>query len=361
MSESKRMMLVLAVGLMLVCGVETDASVEKHAVMSRLPAAQQQSQELEEAVQLSASVAKLYREGKYDEALPLAKRVLEIREKALGPEHVLLGEALFNLAELYLAKNKFKEAEPLYQRLVAYYEKAVGPEHAKTLSAIERLAYISFRRDEYKEAEKLLLRAFAVYEKFSGPELKQAERLALELAQLYRIQKENSKAESMYLRAIELDDKIEDKSNESEPLYASSRYLCFIYETRGADEGKKREKQMVEARAKAREEKAKQSADVENKIDGGALNGGVINGRAISKPVPSYPDDAKSRRIQGSVILQITVDEGGQVIKAKTICGPQALREVSERAALKARFTPTLLSGRAVKVSGIITYHFSLR
>lgn len=40
--------------------------------------------EAAEAGRLNAEVLKLYREGKYDEALPVAKRVLELREKQLG-------------------------------------------------------------------------------------------------------------------------------------------------------------------------------------------------------------------------------------------------------------------------------------
>ncbi len=355
---SKRMMLALAACLLMVCCVVAKANDEKHAVMSNLPAAQQ-SQELEEAAQLSASVARLYREGKYDEALPMAKRVLEIREKALGPEHVLMGEALFNLAELYLAKNKFKEAEPLYQRLVAYYEKAFGPEHAKTLNALERSAYISFRRDDYKEAEKLFLRALTGYEKSSAPDFKKAARLALDIAELYRFTKDNDKAGAMFLRAIELNEKIKDRSTESEPLFVYDRYLCFLYETKGVQEGKRIEKEMTEARIKAMTEavkESKESADGENKIEGG-----VLNGIAISKPPPPYPEGARSRGIEGSVRIYITVDERGQVIKSKSICGPQALREAAEKAAFKARFTPTTLSGMPVKVSGIITYHFSLK
>jgi len=42
-----------------------------------------QSSELKEAEQLSAQVIKLYEKGKFDEALPLAERVLFLREKFL--------------------------------------------------------------------------------------------------------------------------------------------------------------------------------------------------------------------------------------------------------------------------------------
>ena len=44
---------------------------------------------------------KLYGEGKYAEAIPLAERALEIREKALGPDHPDVATSLSNLAGLY--------------------------------------------------------------------------------------------------------------------------------------------------------------------------------------------------------------------------------------------------------------------
>jgi len=52
-----------------------------------LRAATEKDRALQEARKLSAEVVRLYRAGKYDEARPLAERALEIREKALGPEH----------------------------------------------------------------------------------------------------------------------------------------------------------------------------------------------------------------------------------------------------------------------------------
>ena len=68
---------------------------------------------LEEALRLSEQVAKLYGEGKYDAAVPLAVRALSIREKALGPEHPDVATALNNLAALYKANGEYAKAEPL--------------------------------------------------------------------------------------------------------------------------------------------------------------------------------------------------------------------------------------------------------
>ena len=52
--------------------------------------------------------------------------------------------------------------------------------------------------------------------------------------------------------------------------------------------------------------------------------------------------------------------ETGKVIAASATSGPSTLREAAVQAALKARFSPTKLSGQPVKVSGVINYKFAL-
>jgi periplasmic protein TonB len=86
----------------------------------------------------------------------------------------------------------------------------------------------------------------------------------------------------------------------------------------------------------------------------------VISGKVLSKPVPPYPKIAIATRTQGPVSVEILIDEGGRVVSARASGGPAVLRAAAEQAARQARFTPTLLGGRPVKVSGVITYNFVL-
>jgi protein TonB len=90
------------------------------------------------------------------------------------------------------------------------------------------------------------------------------------------------------------------------------------------------------------------------------ISGGVLNGTAISLPPPVYPDAAKRTRTQGIVTVDVVLDETGKVISANASSGPAMLRDAAVQAALKARFSPTKLSGQPVKVSGVINYKFTL-
>ena len=91
------------------------------------------------------------------------------------------------------------------------------------------------------------------------------------------------------------------------------------------------------------------------------VSGGVLNGTAINLPSPSYPDTARRLRMTGVVVIQVVVDETGKVISAEAVSGPSLLKDAALQAALKARFSPTKLSGQPVKVSGVINYKFGLQ
>ncbi|MBV9923469.1 MAG: TonB family protein [Acidobacteria bacterium] len=91
------------------------------------------------------------------------------------------------------------------------------------------------------------------------------------------------------------------------------------------------------------------------------VSGGVLNGKAISKPQPAYPPIAKAARAAGTVTVSIVVDEQGRVISASAVSGHPLLQQAAVAAARQARFSPTLLSGQPVKVSGVITYNFVLQ
>lgn len=88
------------------------------------------------------------------------------------------------------------------------------------------------------------------------------------------------------------------------------------------------------------------------------VSGGVLNGKAISLAKPDYPADARAAKAAGTVVVQVTIDEYGNVVSAKAISGHPLLQTPSVNAALQAKFAPTFLMGEPVKVTGVITYNF---
>ena len=65
---------------------------------------------------LNDEVMELYRTGKYDRGVVVAKKALEVAEQNVGPDHPDVATSLENLAYLYRATHRDAEAEPLEQR-----------------------------------------------------------------------------------------------------------------------------------------------------------------------------------------------------------------------------------------------------
>jgi TonB family protein len=89
-----------------------------------------------------------------------------------------------------------------------------------------------------------------------------------------------------------------------------------------------------------------------------ATAGGVLNEKAISLPQPLYPSVARAVHAGGKVVVQVVVDEKGNVTDAVAIIGHPMLRAPAVAAARAAKFPPAKDAGPPVKVKGVIHYNF---
>lgn len=89
------------------------------------------------------------------------------------------------------------------------------------------------------------------------------------------------------------------------------------------------------------------------------VSGGVLNGKATSLPKPAYPPVARAAKASGAVVVQVTVDENGNVIEAHAVSGHPLLTAAAIVAARNAKFSPSKLAGQPVKVTGVINYNFT--
>ncbi len=115
--------------------------------------------DLNEATRLNEQVIRLYVEGRYDEAIPLAVRALAIREKSLGADHPSTATSLSNLALLYEAKGDYARAEPLYRRALAITEKVLGADHPDTSASLNNLAELYQAKGDYAQAVQMIAHA----------------------------------------------------------------------------------------------------------------------------------------------------------------------------------------------------------
>ncbi|MCP4350126.1 MAG: tetratricopeptide repeat protein [Desulfobacterales bacterium] len=164
-------------------------------------------QSLEEAARLNEQVVQLRNQGRYQEAIPLAKRVLTIREKIFGAEHLDVAKSLNNLAVLYNYVGNNTQAERSFKRALRIYEKALGPEHPYVATSLNNLAGYYYSLGNYAEAEPLFQRALTIREKAFGPEHQQIAASLNSLSTLYYSLGNYTEAELLLKRALRIREK----------------------------------------------------------------------------------------------------------------------------------------------------------
>jgi TonB family protein len=210
---------------------------------------------------------------------------------------------------------------------------------------IDRLAIIYYREGKSANAEELYKNALAVREKAFGPETVQVAGTLYALGDFYRARRQYDRALDTYKRSLLIYGRASGVTT-AEFQRARTGLSCVGYESRNEAIFKE-----VEAIQKQFAPGLPFVAPAE-----------VLNGRALVLPKPDYPRAARELNLQGTVVVEVEIDEKGNVIGAKDLCqGLPYLSESSIRAAYQARFSPTKLSGVPVKVKGVICYNFIWR
>src|SRR6266542_4128941 len=174
------------------------------------------------------SVANIYVDrGEYVKAEPLYRRALDIREEALGKDHLDTAQSLTNLAALYYYQGKYAEAEPLFRRSLDICEKELGKDHPDTAANLNNLAFFYDSQGKYVEAEPLRKRALDIKEKTLGKDHPETAQSLNNLATLYYYQAKYVEAEPLYKRALDIREKALGKDH---PVTAASlNNLATLY------------------------------------------------------------------------------------------------------------------------------------
>ena len=104
-------------------------------------------------------------------------------------------------------------------------------------------------------------------------------------------------------------------------------------------------------------------AQAGKKSDAGRVvikSGVALEKEVIKKVDPIFPPIAKAARASGAVKVEVKIDEAGEVVSARAISGHPLLRDSAEAAALQWKFKPAAISGERIKISGILTFNFTL-
>jgi len=155
------------------------------------------------------NLASLYDDlGEYAKAEPLYQEALRIHQKVLGPEHLDTVINLNNLASLYDSMGEYAKAEPLYQEALRIRQKVLGSEHPSTATSLNNLASLYWKMGAYAKAEPLCQEALRIRQKVLGPEHLDTATSLNNLASLYDDMGEYAKAEPLYQEALRIHQKV---------------------------------------------------------------------------------------------------------------------------------------------------------
>ncbi|MDD3845605.1 MAG: CHAT domain-containing protein [Syntrophorhabdaceae bacterium] len=165
----------------------------------------------EDTSTLTAQIDQLKKEGRFQEAIPLAVRLLAVNESIHGPDDPNIAAAASNLANLYRVTGRFTEAEPLFRRALAIQERAPrGPDRPPVAQILMFLARIYNQTGRFTEAEPLLERALEIRQRAG---IRRPEAIAFNLvllAEAYHHNGRQAESETLIKRALEIWDRNQD-------------------------------------------------------------------------------------------------------------------------------------------------------
>lgn len=221
-------------------------------------------------------------------------------------------------------------------------------ERAAAYSELALLDLHSARETITKLREELLLKeAVAVDRKDPNSSIK------YEIAQGHEV---GSRGLQMAQQAVALDPERDDAWAYQVELLQSIATLSDIEGDNSLAEGHRNLARAValhSAKLKSQREAAALARIV--KIDCEA-----ICDRIIKTPLPTYPQIAKTSRTSGEVVVQLEIDDKGNLVSATVFSGHPLLRAAALQAARQSTFSPIRPSGNPITTFGSLIYKFTL-
>jgi CHAT domain-containing protein len=169
--------------------------------------------------------------GDYAGAEPINLRVLKIKEKVLGPDHPDVAHDLSQIGIDYQYRGDYFKAEEMQQRAWSIFEKANLTETADAGGVLEALANTYYGRGDYQRAEEYSQRSRAVWEKLLGPDHFHLAPSFTFLGRVAYDALDYSKAEAMFQRALTLSEKALGQDHLKVAPYLND--LAMVYCTTG--------------------------------------------------------------------------------------------------------------------------------
>jgi TonB family protein len=282
----------------------------------------------------------------YDTALKLRQAALDLRAQVFGQQSKEYQAGLIALGDL-AAKGKAPAPEKYYKDAVA-----IG-DVPGTAGALVYLAMDAYSRKELDSAAGYLDRALRVAENGS-----ETGRVLTWMAVVKQAQPGGAaEAESLYDQALAAEDPASPAAATTMELYASG-VLRPAGRTAEADSMEERARAIRVAHVQGLSPKRTDSAPAV-KIQ--PRSDSSVAPVLVSKVEPSYTEEARAMKVQGTVVLKVVVGTSGTAEDIQVVKGVGlGLDEAALDAISQWRFKPGMRGGQPVPVAAMIEVNFRL-
>jgi CHAT domain-containing protein/tetratricopeptide (TPR) repeat protein len=158
----------------------------------------------QELLTLMRRITALAQDGRYGEAVPLARKLVDEAERTSGRQSPLTATALVVLAQAQQAQGEAAEAERGLRRALAIREKALGSNHPDVAAVLATLGQIALSQNRLKDAERDTLRALSIDEGTIGPNHLSTAMARMQLGNLRHRQLREAEALDIFTGALEV-------------------------------------------------------------------------------------------------------------------------------------------------------------
>ncbi|MDQ7016364.1 MAG: tetratricopeptide repeat protein [Gammaproteobacteria bacterium] len=167
--------------------------------------------------------------GKYEQALPLYQRALNIRERVFGANSPSVASVLSKLTELYMLLGDYKKALPLGKRSLAIRQKLFCKSSRTLARSMHNLSVLYRLMGDYKKALPLCEDALVIREEVFGKSGNMSVASTLtNYALLCQSSKEYDKSASLFKRTLALQKSI--SGSESPMVAATLNHLALLHD-----------------------------------------------------------------------------------------------------------------------------------
>ncbi len=155
-----------------------------------------------------------FEQRKYEDAEPLLKTALAIREGVPNVDKELIAVSLDNLGQNFLEQARFPEAEDCFRRGLAIFREKLGDDDPDTVACARNLATLYNRTRRHEEALKLLTATLAATKTARGEDNDETAALFQQRGRVYMDIWQFSPAEVDLKRALMIADSLNGKTSQ---------------------------------------------------------------------------------------------------------------------------------------------------